>query len=208
MFAALQPQDNCLTLCIIPMLVVSTVEFRLFAYFLIIRDRFKISNALIDFYRRKLSSEQKIGTEVIIRDEIFFISEFKPVPKKKFLKVKAKSGKFENFLTFLKVLPNFRNHHQNEEIYQEINSTCFVERVMSIKTIYSKIYEISDKINNAYGIQIITIIAVQFITITTLLYYFTMKIVRWESELENQWHVYGLCKCLFMLITSRHVTSN
>jgi hypothetical protein len=157
------------------MLVIATVECRLFAYFLLIRERLKISNDLIDFYRKHLMKNECNDGDFIITDEIFFITEFKPIPKKKFLEPKAKS---KNFFNFIKVLLDFRNHHQTQKVYQDVSSINFVERIMSIKSIYSKIYEISDSLNVAYGIQIIAIIAVQFITLTTLLYYFTMKLVR------------------------------
>lgn len=172
---SVEAQENCLIICIIPMLVVATVECRIFAYFLLIRERLKISNDLIDFYRKHLKKNASNDGDFIITDEIFFITEFKPMPKKKFLEPKSK---FKNFFNFIKTLLDFRNHHQTQKAYQDVSSINFVERIMSIKSIYSKIYEISDRLNVAYGIQIIAIIAVQFVTLTTLLYYFTMKLVR------------------------------
>lgn len=158
------------------MLVVATVECRLFAYFLLIRERLKISNNLIEFYRKHISKKnESTDGDFIIMDEIFYITEFKPIPKKNFLEPKKKS---KNFVNFIKVLLDFRNYHQTQKFNEDVSSINFVERIMSIKSIYVKIYEISGNINVAYGIQIIAIIAVQFITLTTLLYYFTMKLVR------------------------------
>lgn len=170
-----EAQDNCLIICIIPMLVVVAVECRLFTYFLLIRDRLRISNRLIDFYRKQLRKNESIDNDFMITDEIFFITEFKPFPKRKFLEPKTRP---RNFVNFLKILLDFRGNHKNEEISRDDSSINFVEHIMSIQSIYGRIYEIFDIINVAYGAQIITIIAVQFITLTTLMYYFTMKLVR------------------------------
>lgn len=75
---------------------------------------------------------------------------------------------------------NFDAAYKNSSTKNNYNSHDYVKRVCSMQIIYSRLYEISDLISKAYGIQIIAIISVQFITLTTLLYYSTMKIIRWE----------------------------
>lgn len=134
-----------------------------------------MSNKLIDFYRKQLKKNETTDNDFMIVDEIFFITEFKPFPKKKFLEPKTRP---RNFVNFLKILLDFRYNHKNEEISRDVSSINFVEHIISVQSIYGRIYEIFDIINVAYGAQIITIIAVQFITLTTLMYYFTMKLVR------------------------------
>jgi hypothetical protein len=174
-------EDNCLLLCIIPMLAVATVESRLFTYFLLMRQRMKIINKIIGDYRNEV--KMSASDEFIVRDKIFFISEFKQIPN---IKAAAKKRR-ENFIkTFLKFIKNtFESSeathcHDAEDTANSIN---YVEHIMIIKSIYGKLYEISDILNVAYGMQIVSIIAVQFITLTTLLYYFAMRLIRWERKL-------------------------
>jgi hypothetical protein len=175
-------EDNCLLLCIIPMLVVATVECRLFAYFLLMRQRMKVINKIISDYRNKV--RMSASEEFIVRDKIFFIAEFKQMPKPKTEEKKSRENLIKTFLKFMKnslfELRETTHCHDKED---NANSINYVEHIMIIKLIYGKLYEISDILNVAYGMQIISIIAVQFITLTTLLYYFSMRLVRWERKL-------------------------
>lgn len=172
---SIEIQDNCLLLCIIPMFVVIvTVECRLFAYFLLIRDRLKVINELINVYREQLNSTD----DLIIKDKLFFISEFVQ-PSKVFPKIpKNHTSRLKIYWNFWKSLFDFRLGDTKVQCHRGLNSINFVEHIMIIKSIYSKLYEISDRINVAYGTQIISIISIQFITLTTLLYYSSMKLVR------------------------------
>lgn len=171
-------QDNCVLLCIIPMFVVIvTVECRLFAYFLLIRERLKVINELINVYREKLKNSPHIEDDLIIKNKLFFISEFMQPPKT-LLKMPPKISSLTVYWNFLKSLFDCRIGDTKVHCRSDTNSINFVEHIMIIKAIYSKLYDISDKINLAYGMQIISIIAVQFITLTTLLYYCSMKLVR------------------------------
>lgn len=172
-------QDNCLLLCIIPMFVVIvTVECRLFAYFLLIRERLKVINELINVYREQLKNGIE-DDDLIIKDKLFFITEFTQ-PSKAFFKAPQKPpSSLKIYWNFLKSLFDVRLGDTKVHCHSsDINAINFVEHIMIIKSIYSKLYEISDRLTVAYGIQIISIIAVQFITLTTLLYYCSMKLVR------------------------------
>lgn len=184
-------EDNCLLLCIIPMLVVATVECRLFAYFLLMRQRMKVINKIINDYRNKVRKMSAAANEeFIVRDKIFFITEFKQMPKNpKAGEKKSRENLIKTFLRFIKNSLFEQTHCHDKKDNNDANSINYVEHIMIIKSIYAKLYEISDILNVAYGMQIISIIAVQFITLTTLLYYFSMRLVRWERKLLANVHV-------------------
>lgn len=196
--------DYCFLLCIIPALTTAMVECRLFAYFLLVRERLKVINQTIAFHRNNLSADPVIECHNVdnqlqaMRSEIFFINEL--VGSRKINEQgKAKSDNARHFIAklksmmasswrFIKNLLNIQKNRIFDDNFDAAhqNSTArndYVERVCCMQIIYTKLYEISDLISKAYGIQIIAIISVQFITLTTLLYYFSMKIIRWELAL-------------------------
>lgn len=181
-------QNNCLSTCLIPMLVVIITEYRIFAYVILIQERLRIINEVIKTMREKLKNSTndnviigKGGKEeevFIITDKLFFINEFMHLTTKIPSSFPVKMKKNERIiLNFLKKFFDFRT--QDTKVHcHDINSINYVEHIIIIKSIYSKLYEISDILNVTYGMQIISIIAVQFITLTTLLYNFSMKLVR------------------------------
>lgn len=209
--------NRCMLICLIPMLTTTFVECRLFAYFSLLTERLRIINKSIDFYRNNLNSFSKAESHSAdfdrmntIRGKIFFINEL--VGSKKIderVGVKTHNGSKSNFRAKLKsttaslwrVIKNLLNFRQNrifaddfEAVFESrvvennYEARHYAERVCSMQIIYSKLYEISDLISKAYGIQIIAIISVQFITLTTLLYYCTMKIIRWEFVTQITLH--------------------
>lgn len=188
--------DNlCVLICIIPMLTTAMVECRLFAYFLLMRERLKIINQSIDFYRNNLNSFADIENHNVsddkingIRSKIFFIAELMGSHKiNKRVTRKSDNGWKANFTAksksmlsrswrFIKNLLNFRKNkifvdnfdavYKNSTSKNNYNSqNNYVERVCCMQIIYTKLYEISDLISRAYGIQTIAIISVQFITV-------------------------------------------
>lgn len=201
--------DNfCMLLCIIPMLSSATVECRLFTYFLLMRERLNVINQSIDFYRNNLNSawdksshNDNIDKMNGIKSKVFFIAELIGSNKiNERVMTKTDNGRKSNcaaklksmtlsFWRFIKNLLNVRKHkifvdnfdaafkHPKNNFHPRNQN--YMERVYSMQIIYSKLYEISDLISKAYGIQIIAIISVQFITLTTLLYYSTMKVIRY-----------------------------
>lgn len=200
--------DNfCAVLCIVPMLTTAMVECRLFAYFLLMKERLQIINQSIDFFQSNLglfpdvvfknTSGDKIKD---VRSEIFFIAELGSLKINERVKAKSDNGSKSNFetklksmmSTFWRFIKNSVNTGKNklfannfEAAYKRIlvknnyDSHDYVHRVCSMQLIYTQLCETSDLISSAYGIQIIVIITVQFITLSTLLYYTSMKIIRW-----------------------------
>lgn len=192
--------DWCVVICIIPMLTTAMVECRLFAYFLLTRERLKIINESIDFYRRSLDSIASIEChkerDSRIKSKIFFINEL--VGAKKInaqVKWKTDNGWKSNFAEKLKsmassgwsIIKNLLNVRTNKIFTDNFDAPFkkaplknfdYIDRICSMQIIYSKLFEISDLISSSHGVQIIAIISVQFITLTTLLYYTTMKIIR------------------------------
>jgi hypothetical protein len=83
---------------------------------------------------------------------------------------------------------NFDAAYKNAVSKNNCRSGSCIRLVCSMQIIYTKLHEISDLISQAYGIQIISIISVQFVTLTTLMYYSTMKIIRWEFVNELMEH--------------------
>lgn len=204
--------DNyCVIVCIFPMLTTAMVECRLFAYFLLIKERLRIINQSIEFFRSNLDSFPNVELNIEcqkqnsnrdkmkgIRSKVFFIAVVGSEKINERVKVKSDNGSESNFAaksksmmsSFWRFTRNMLNIRKNkifvddfEAAYKSAsmkNNYDYVERVCSMQIIYTKLCETSDLISKAYGIQIIVIIAVQFITLTTLLYYCTMKIIRWE----------------------------
>lgn len=197
--------DNlCIVVCIIPMLTTAMVECRLFAYFLLMKERLRVINQSIDFYRNNLDSHIEIhnaNDDKIngIKSKVFFIAELIGSNKinERVMARKTDNGWKSNCPQKLKsvvaslwrLIKNLLNIRKNKIFVDNFDAAfknnCiahnnYMERVDCMQIIYSKLYEISDLISKAYGIQIIAIISVQFITLTTMMYYCTMKIIRWE----------------------------
>jgi hypothetical protein len=198
--------DNyCLIVCIIPMLTTAMLECRLFAYFLLVKERLRIMNQSIKFYTNNLHSFGSIESHNAnvdkingIRSKIFFITELgshkinDQVKRKKtdnagvwksnfVVKLKSTTWRLWRFIKNLlnvrknKIfVDNFDATYKNEMAKNNYNAHTHHD----LKIIYSKLYEISDLISSAYGIQIISVISFQFVTLTTLMYYTTMKIIR------------------------------
>lgn len=189
--------NNCLVLCMIPLLVTATVECRIFGYFLLIKARYKLINSVIHDYKRNIDKFNKSPTKIyvvkpaweIINGSVFYVNDY-PKPRNF---VDTSSSRPKKVLTNIKIhviqLLNFTKHlfdFQSSHDYHDYNSGenginynfNYIDRIMCMQTIYSKLHELFDLISDAYGMQIIAIITVQFITITTLMYNFSMNIVR------------------------------
>lgn len=193
------------------MLTTAMLECRLFAYFLLMKERLRIINRSIEFYTNNLHSFSNIESHNAnddrmngIKSKVFFITElgsnkineqFKRkkadnrVCRESNFALKFKTTKRSFWLPIKNLLnvcnkkifvDDFSSVYKNTMAQNMFSSQHNVKLVCSIQIIYSKLHEISDLISSAYGIQIISIISVQFVTLTTLMYYSTMKIVRWE----------------------------
>lgn len=200
--------NKCMLLCIIPLLTTAMLECRLFAYFLLMKERLRIINKSIEFYTNNLhsfSNTESYNDDRMdgIRKKIFFITELgskkindRVMTKKTVNGAAWKSNFVEklkptmwSFWRFVKNLINVRKNkifvdnfdaaYKNAVAKNNYHPERCMKLVCSMQIIYSKLHEISDLISKAYGIQIIAIISVQFVTLTTLMYYTTMKIIRW-----------------------------
>lgn len=188
--------SNCLILCIIPLLVTATVECRVFAYFLLIKARYKVINTLIHNYRTNIDKFNLQPSKIqiikpkwtIIDGTVFYMNDFpqprkftdKSATKKAVTSIKIHISKLQNFFKSLFTFQSSHDYHDNNMAGEnDINYNFnYIDRIMCMQTIYSKLHEIFDLISEAYGMQIIAIIAFQFITLTTLMYNFSMNIVR------------------------------
>lgn len=126
-------------------------------------------NQLIEVYRKNIEIFYRKNEETI-----FFINEL--VKPKKLIEVKSYHNKLCNLMNIFKSLISF-NINPPLEIPINLNFN-YMHRITEIQNIYTKLLRIIDLISYAYGTQIIAIIAIQFISLTTLMYYFTMKIVK------------------------------
>jgi len=189
--------SNCLILCIIPLLVTATVECRVFAYFLLIKARYKVMNTLIHNYRSNIDKFNLQPSMIqfskakwtLIDGSVFYMNDFPQprkftdqsvaAPRKVLTNIKIHISKLLNFLKSLFTFQSSHDFHDNNAGENDINYNFnYIDRIMCMQTIYSKLHEIFDLISEAYGLQIIAIIAFQFITLTTLMYNFSMNIVR------------------------------
>lgn len=209
----------CLLICIIPMLTTAMLECRLFAYFLLMKERLRIINQSIEFYTNNLHSFSSIESHNAndnrtkgIKSKIFFINELgshKINEQVKRKKTDNEGDAKSNFAVKLKstvwsswrFIKNLLNVHKNKIFVDNFdaafknamgknnyNSHHYMKFVCSSRIIYSKLHEISELISTAYGVQIIAVISAQFVTLTTLMYYSTMKIIRWEFVRELIFH--------------------
>lgn len=213
--------NKCMLLCIIPLLTTAMLECRLFAYFLLMKERLRIINKSIEFYTNNLHSLSNTESHNDdrmdgIRKKIFFITELGSkkindrVMTKKTVNGAAWKSNFVEKLKptmwslwrFVKNLINVRKNkifvdnfdaaYKNAVAKNNCHPDRCIKLVCSMQIIYSKLHEISDLISKAYGIQIIAIISVQFVTLTTLMYYTTMKIIRWVLVNELLCHRCGV----------------
>ncbi|KAL7028641.1 hypothetical protein ACKWTF_005934 [Chironomus riparius] len=231
--------SNCIALCLIPLLVTATVECRVFAYFLLIKARYKVINTLIHNYRSNIDKFNLQPNKIhvikpkwtLIDDTVFYINDYpqprkfpdKSAPKKALTSsIKIHIIKLLNFLKSLFTFQNSHDYYDNKAVEMDINYNFnYIDRIMCMQTIYSKLHEIFDLISEAYGMQIIAIIAFQFITLTTLMYDFSMNIVRllssnisisdkdaaideiWSSGLWisiYMYKVYSMCYCIHITV--------
>lgn len=58
-------------------------------------------------------------------------------------------------------------------------TTDFTDNIIQIQTIYTKLEKVSIVLNSAYGVQITTILIMKFTTLTSLLYFCCMIIIKY-----------------------------
>lgn len=194
--------DICIVLCLVPMLTIALFECRIFAYFLLIRERLMVVNETIIFLKNDLNSAKdddakekssiffiaselssfkingKFNNEkpeliVVSSKRLNFIEKFKSMMQREWqlMKLIFSSDDERMYVRDLEATKHHRITHANYHMRQLHN----------IQIIYSKLNEIPNHISSAFGIQIIAIISVQFITLTTLMYTFSMKITRFDN---------------------------
>lgn len=163
--------NNCVLLCLVPMLTTGMVECRLFAYFSLMTSRLSIINRSIDFYRNKLSSTSDMDdANHKLNTEIFFITELvgsqkikilpsnivnpNNVPKKNFVKIlKSWWSSLKRFhRNFQKLRQNKIFANDFEAVFDtklmksNYESRHYVEKVCGMQIIYTKIYEIQGEL--------------------------------------------------------------
>lgn len=174
---------------------------------LIIEYKIKLNLKTATFHDHKQSDIYAIKYD-LIRKKVFFISEFGHKNKHNLvnqtkccgISTKPNLNLFLNhvqsFWHFIKNLCNFRKTRIFNVNFQQLstNINCkrennyvdnnnnnlnyCIARLTDMQIIYSKLFKITELINKSYGIQVCFIICVYFITLTTLLYYCCMKIIR------------------------------
>lgn len=205
--------DMCMTLCLVPMLTVAVLECRIFAYFLLIRERLMVINETILYVKNDLNSSSERngerGQKSVNETNIFFIASelgsFKINGKftsngdfnEKSRKVVTTTSK-SNFISKVKSIMQREKQLLKQILFSSdddrrmyvrdleatkhqriIHANYHMRLISTVQIIYTKLHEISNLISTAFGIQIITIISVQFITLTTLMYTFSMSMTRW-----------------------------
>lgn len=68
------------------------------------------------------------------------------------------------------------------------------DRLMSLKQIYGKLYELCEQINNLFGLSLLTIIAQSFMDITTNAYWIFLTIQSLEQDIPRA------IDCIFLLV--------
>lgn len=174
---------------------------------LIIEYKIKLNLKTATFHDHKQSDIYAIKYD-LIRKKVFFISEFGQKNKHNLVNQTKCCGiitkpnlnlllnPVQSFWHFIKNLCNFRKTRIFNVNFQQLSTNIYckresnlvdnhnnnlnycIARLTDMQIIYSKLFKITELINKSYGIQLCFIILVYFITLTTLLYYCCMKIIR------------------------------
>lgn len=199
--------DICMTLCLIPMLTTAVLECRIFAYFLLIRERLMVINETILHLKNDLNSRSNVKKSENESDVYFIASElgswkidgeFSFDSKLTCRHGVVRSSK-SNFASKLKSIMQrevqlvkqilFSSDDDRRMYVSDLEAAKRQQRAThranyhmrlttNVQIIYTKLHAISNLISDAFGIQIIAIISVQFITLTTLMYTVSMNMTR------------------------------
>lgn len=201
--------DMCMTLCLVPMFTTAVLECRIFAYFLLIRERLMVINETIVYLKNDLDSSASQSKASEIKSSAFFIAselgswkidgKFSVVNGNRLTPEKVAGSFKSNFVSKLRttmrrevqlVMQILLSSDDDRRMYvrdleaaknqqQRSGASNFhMRHTTNAQIVYTKLHEISNLISCAFGIQIIAIISVQFITLTTLMYTFTMNMTR------------------------------
>lgn len=177
------------------MITVAIFECRISTYFLLIRERLKVINITINSLKNDLNSSEE--NAVYNNDGVFFIASelgsFKINEKFTVTTIKSRRSNFlANFKSIMQrewqLMKLIFSSDDSSQMYVDdleatkhhriTHANYHMWMLKSIQIIYTKLHVIPNLISTAFGIQIIAIISVQFITLTTLMYTFAMKITR------------------------------
>jgi hypothetical protein len=181
------------------MITTAVFECRIFAYFLLIRERLAIINITIN----SLKNDLEVNESSFYKNEnVFFIASelgsFKinekftmPLTTTKWIATKSRLNFFQNLKLkmqrewqLMKLIftsddkEMYVNDLEATKHHRITHANYHMKLLKTIQIIYTKLHIIPNLISTAFGIQIIAIISVQFITLTTLMYTFAMKITR------------------------------
>lgn len=145
--------DNCLIMCIIPLSGIAITQVQFIGYLRAIRCRLTALNAILR--KKNLNS---------ISDHIFYLNEFS-----------VSSNPINKYEPRQKAI-NLRNQlFYQSEPSKEI---LVLEQLNHIEIIIRNLKRLKHLINSVYQFQMLFILTIKFITLTTLLYFCCMKLFR------------------------------
>lgn len=199
--------NYCYVMCFVPMFISIMTEIQVISNLLLLKQRLNILNHLIlefkfdisNIFPKETGKPENHKNISAIRQKVFFISEmalkkqikFK-IPKKPnksiFIKLcticQSAQNIFKSFLKFLMKIVNLKQNTIFDKNFVQIkgnDKSYSIQKLKEMQKIHSKLYMIAELVSKVYGLQLIFIISIQFLTMTTLLYYCCMKTIRYYS---------------------------
>lgn len=194
--------ENCLTMCLVPLSIICLIELQFFGYIQILKYRLYFINCILknsftnNVYLQKY---REINLHKNVTDHKPYFNKLKMnVDIKQNIKIKnncnlntingnTKTWKLimYNLKTMLSIgygmifCTQHRNNYSYCNEHMQIKDSVTLPMIFSsLQRIYQKLSIFAKHINYIYGIQIMVILTIKFATLTTLLYFCGMKIIK------------------------------
>lgn len=192
-------------MCFVPMYISIMTEIQILSNLFLLKQRLDILNHLILEFKYsisnifikdiiKLDNEKNVS---IVKHKIFFISEMALRKQIKFKIIKKQNKSIfsklsklwessqdilKSFLKFVMKIVNFKQNTIFDKNFVQIkgnDKTYSIQKLKEMQKIHSKLYKIAELVSESFGIQMIFIISIQFLTVSTLIFYCCMKTIRY-----------------------------
>lgn len=171
----------CFFMCSIPITNTGLVLMQFVSYVQLLTDRMKLLNKSLTEFSEYL--DKKEGTicdadgTLLCKSDLAYIM---PVKKLNFgIDFKVSQKIKVNAMTKLRsLMPVPKKVHSAHLITIQYRNDDFSREILDIQTIYTELEKYAVLINSSFAIQIIVIILIKFGTLTTLLYFYCMIVIK------------------------------
>lgn len=182
--------ENCLTMCLVPMTVICITELQICAYLQILRIRMSLLNDILKvFGENNIDKREKKG-QIKTQWNLYNGNQsvdHKAIYSNNTADIKTKLGNGKRIINNIKIMVFVSCRvalciHKNKAITENpllIKGGIKLPKIISIlHVIYQKLGDFGKLINYSYGIQLVVILTIKFTTLTTLLYFCGMLIIK------------------------------